>query len=226
VVLVGHNPASEIYVRGKVKSCEEVGIYSEKITPVDAITTEELLELIENESMASSVSQFEILFVPAILQTKEYASAILRCVCENVGAERVASFVDLRMRRRELLDGGPKFAFILDESILHRLVGSPSIMSQQLMYLIKLSKLPNVTIQVVPYRNGLYPWTKGTFEVVHYEDAPDEDIVFIEDPCGDVISCGRFGINNYQEAFERIRRISLEPSDSVDRLFRAAGKMI
>jgi methylenetetrahydrofolate dehydrogenase (NADP+) / methenyltetrahydrofolate cyclohydrolase len=46
VVLVGHNPASEIYVRGKVKSCEEVGIYSEKLTPPDTISTQELLELI------------------------------------------------------------------------------------------------------------------------------------------------------------------------------------
>src|SRR5579862_7992321 len=46
VVLVGHNPASEIYVRGKVKSCEEVGIYSEKLTPPETISTQELLDLI------------------------------------------------------------------------------------------------------------------------------------------------------------------------------------
>src|SRR5437016_8109900 len=46
VILVGNNPASEIYVRGKVKSSEEVGIYSEKFTPADSITTEELLELV------------------------------------------------------------------------------------------------------------------------------------------------------------------------------------
>ena len=46
VVLVGHNPASEIYVRGKVKSCEEVGIYSEKLTPPETISTEQLLELV------------------------------------------------------------------------------------------------------------------------------------------------------------------------------------
>src|SRR5579859_1737613 len=48
VVLVGHNPASEIYVRGKVKACEEVGIYSEKVTPPESVTTAELLGLVEN----------------------------------------------------------------------------------------------------------------------------------------------------------------------------------
>src|SRR5712692_1856605 len=47
VVLVGHNPASEIYVRGKVKACEEVGLYSETLTPSDRSTTAELLALIE-----------------------------------------------------------------------------------------------------------------------------------------------------------------------------------
>ena len=48
VVLVGHNPASEIYVRGKVKACEELGIYSEKLTPPDTVTTAELLALVED----------------------------------------------------------------------------------------------------------------------------------------------------------------------------------
>src|SRR5450432_463310 len=48
VILVGHNPASEIYVRGKVKSCEEVGIYSEQLTPPESVTTEELLALIQD----------------------------------------------------------------------------------------------------------------------------------------------------------------------------------
>jgi len=48
VLLVGHNPASEIYVRGKVKSCEEVGIYSEKLTPPDSITTEALLKMVDD----------------------------------------------------------------------------------------------------------------------------------------------------------------------------------
>lgn len=48
VVLVGHNPASEIYVRGKVKACEEVGVYSEKLTPPESVTTAELLALIQD----------------------------------------------------------------------------------------------------------------------------------------------------------------------------------
>jgi methylenetetrahydrofolate dehydrogenase (NADP+)/methenyltetrahydrofolate cyclohydrolase len=48
VVLVGHDPASEIYVRGKVKACEEVGVYSEKLTPAESVTTDELLALVRS----------------------------------------------------------------------------------------------------------------------------------------------------------------------------------
>jgi methylenetetrahydrofolate dehydrogenase (NADP+)/methenyltetrahydrofolate cyclohydrolase len=55
VVLVGHNPASEVYVRGKVKSCEEVGIYSEKHTPSDNTSTEELLELVHGLNVRDDI---------------------------------------------------------------------------------------------------------------------------------------------------------------------------
>src|SRR5918911_5635742 len=47
VVLVGHNPASEIYVRNKIKACQDLGIYSDSITPADTITTAELLDIVE-----------------------------------------------------------------------------------------------------------------------------------------------------------------------------------
>ena len=57
VVLAGHDPASEIYVRGKVKSCEEVGIYSEKLTPPDTVSTEELLELVDDLNRVQQVME-------------------------------------------------------------------------------------------------------------------------------------------------------------------------
>jgi methylenetetrahydrofolate dehydrogenase (NADP+)/methenyltetrahydrofolate cyclohydrolase len=55
VILVGHDPASEIYVRGKIKACGELGIYSEKITPPDTITTDALLGIIEGLNQRSEI---------------------------------------------------------------------------------------------------------------------------------------------------------------------------
>ena len=186
-----------------------------------------LLELIEYEYAASAVSQFETIFVPGILQTEEYASAVLQGFYgEKSPAERVAALVELRTRRRDLLtsENAPKFYFVLDESVIHRLVGSPAIMSRQFMHLVSVAELSNVTIQIVPFTAGLHPGMKGPFEVVQFADSPDENIVFLEGPRGDFISDDPEETDSYLKAFRRITEKSIGPSDSVDRL-KAAGKM-
>jgi transcriptional regulator with XRE-family HTH domain len=187
----------------------------------------DLLELIEYEYAASTVSQFETMFVPGILQTEDYASAILQGFYgEKSSAERVAALVELRTRRRDLLtsENAPKFHFVLDESVIHRLVGSPAITSQQFMHLVSVADLSNVTIQIVPFTAGMHPGMKGPFEVVEFEDAPDEKIVFLEGPRGDFISDDPEETDSYLEAFRRITEKSLAPRDSVA-LLKAAGEM-
>jgi methylenetetrahydrofolate dehydrogenase (NADP+)/methenyltetrahydrofolate cyclohydrolase len=77
VLLVGHNPASEIYVRGKVKACEEVGIYSEKLTPPESITTAELLAAIENLNQRDDVDGILVqLPLPAQVDSKKVLLAV------------------------------------------------------------------------------------------------------------------------------------------------------
>ena len=77
VVLVGHNPASEIYVRGKVKSCEELGIYSEQHTPPDTIETEELLGLIENLNQRDEIDGILVqLPLPSQVDSKKVLMAV------------------------------------------------------------------------------------------------------------------------------------------------------
>jgi methylenetetrahydrofolate dehydrogenase (NADP+)/methenyltetrahydrofolate cyclohydrolase len=77
VVLVGHDPASEIYVRGKVKSCEEVGIYSEKLTPPDSVSTEELLELIDDLNRRDEIDGILVqLPLPSQVDSKRILMAV------------------------------------------------------------------------------------------------------------------------------------------------------
>ncbi|HEX5296864.1 MAG TPA: helix-turn-helix transcriptional regulator [Streptosporangiaceae bacterium] len=187
-----------------------------------------LLELIDYESAASGVRQFETTFVPGILQTEEYASAVLQVLYDEESvSEKVAILVDLRTRRRGLLtsQNAPNFVFVLDESVIVRLVGSQSATSQQLEHLVNMAKLPNVTIQIVPFRAGLHPGMKGPFEVVEFDDTPDENIVFVEEQNGNFISDEPKQTGSYIEAFRRIREKSLSPSDSISRLLETAGEM-
>ncbi len=183
----------------------------------------ELLELIEYESAASAISQFESMFVPGILQTDEYASAVLQVFFQ----QRVAARVDLRTRRRDLLssENAPNFSFLLDESVIQRSAGSPAVASRQLRHLVEVAKLPNVTIQVVPFAAGLHPGMKGPFEVVQFDDTPDENILFLEGPRGDIISDDPKETGSYLDIFGRIKEKSLAPSASADHLLKASREM-
>ena len=187
-----------------------------------------LLELMDYESAASAISQFETMFVPEILQTKEYARAVLQAFYgEESAAERVAALVDLRTGREDLLIGenAPKFSFILDEPVIRRLAGTPSIARRQLLHLVDVAGFPNVTIQVAPLTAGLHPGMRGPFEVVQFDDTPDENIVFYEEPGGDFISYDTEETEYYLEGFRRIAEKSLGPSDSVSRLRKMANEM-
>lgn len=187
-----------------------------------------LLELIDYESAASAVSQFETMFVPGILQIEDYASAILQAFYdEKPTAERVAALVELRTTRRDLLtsENAPEFSFVLDESVIRRQVGSPAITSRQFRHLVDVAKLSNVTIQIVPFTAGLHSGMTYPFEVVQFEDTPDENIVFIEGPRGDVIIDDAEEVQDYLGSFDRITALSLKPSESKDLLERAAREM-
>jgi transcriptional regulator with XRE-family HTH domain len=187
-----------------------------------------LLQLIEYESVASAVRQFESMFIPGILQTEEYARAVIQDYYdERPGSDRLRALVELRVRREELLDGenAPAFQFMLDEAAVRRLVGGSSVMRRQLRRLIEVAEKPNVTLEIIPFSAGLHPGMKGPFEVIEFADPSDNDIVFLESPRGDIISDNPEETLIYREAFERLGKSSLGPKDSLTRLGRIADEM-
>jgi len=184
-----------------------------------------LLRLMDYESAASAISQFETTLVPGILQTEEYALAVLQVFYdEESSADRMA---ELRTARRELLasQDAPSFSFVMDESVIRRVVGSPSISQRQFGHLIDMAELPNVTIQIVPFSASVHPGVKGSFKIVEFEDAPDESILFLESPHGDFISDDPQEARNYLEAFRRIQAKSFSPHRSADVLRKALSEM-
>ena len=181
-----------------------------------------LLELIDYESAASTVHQFETTFVPGILQTEEYASAILQefhrgiCQARTWQPGRAAHQAAGPAGRRE----APKFSFVLDESVVHRVVGSPAVTSKQFMHLVSTAELPSVTIQIVPFTAGLHPGMGGAFEVVEFDDTDDENIVFFEGRAAISSARTQGKPDSYLKAFKLIKEKSLAPADSVALLRR------
>ena len=106
------------------------------------------------EDQARSISNYESLFVPGLLQGEVYARAQLRGTLPTATEDEIESRVAARMERQQVLtkDDAPTLWAIMDEAALHRAVGGHDVMRGQVTRLLEARSLPNVTIQVIPRR--------------------------------------------------------------------------
>jgi transcriptional regulator with XRE-family HTH domain len=187
-----------------------------------------LLQLIEYESAAHTVRQFENLLIPGILQTEDYARAVIESYYEErPGSDQRRALVELRTQREKLFDGDnpPSFHFIFDEAVLRRPVGGESVMHRQLRRLLEVAERPNITMEVVPFSVGLHPGMNGPFKVIEFADALDKDIVFLESPRGDIISDNLEETLGYRKKFDTLSEVSLGPQGSLAYIAKVADKL-
>jgi transcriptional regulator with XRE-family HTH domain len=189
------------------------------------VASRELQELLEYESVSSAIRQFETTFVPGIVQTADYASTVLQVFHGDESKEHVRRLVKLRTSRAQLLarENAPDFHFILDESVIRRQVGSPSIMRKQVQTLMEVAELPNVHIQVVAFEAGLHRGTMEAFEIIQFGDSRDVDAVFVEG-AQDFFVEDLDGIRRYPEIFRQIANVALSPEETVKLLESASNQ--
>jgi transcriptional regulator with XRE-family HTH domain len=134
------------------------------------------------EAEAASISDYGLAIVPGLLQTSDYARAILHGFVPALTPEAVEESVQARIARQRLLsaESAPIFEAILDESVLHRVVGSSALMLAQLQQLLDISRLPNVTIRVIPYQVGAVPSPLNKFVILRFTRPDIADVVLIE----------------------------------------------
>lgn len=192
------------------------------------VAPKSLLQLIEYESVARVIRQFETMFIPGILQIEDYARAVIQNYYgERPASDRVHALAELRVWREGLFDSEnpPSFQFMVDEAAIRRLVGGSPVMRRQLRRLIEVADKPNITVEVIPFSAGLHPGMKGPFEIIEFADPPVSDIVYLEGPRVDIISDDPEEILKYREAFERLVKASLGPRDSLTLIARIADEM-
>jgi transcriptional regulator with XRE-family HTH domain len=159
------------------------------------------------EDEARSISNYESLFVPGLLQTEAYARAQLRGTLPTASDEEIESRVAARMERQPVLvkDDAPKLWAIMDESALRRAVGGHDVMRGQVARLLEARSLPNVTIQVIPFGAGAHPGMDGSFVILGFPDGEDPSIVYTESAAGGLFLEEDAELRRYILMFEHLR---------------------
>ncbi len=180
------------------------------------------------EAEAASLRVYESLVVHGLLQTEEYARAVMTTVRRRQSSEEIDRLVSLRMQRQEvLLRADPMTLWIiLDEAVIRRAMGPPELMYRQLVHLVEASQLPNVTLQVLEFSSGLHPALNGPFAIIEFPERFDPDVVYSEGVSGQAyIEEREKEVRARVEAFDLLRATALPPSDSAE-LIRALSMQI
>jgi transcriptional regulator with XRE-family HTH domain len=187
--------------------------------------TPQYLQYIEYEEAASVLRMYDPLLLPGLLQTEEYAAAILRALAvPGTPAELIQNRIDIRLTRQRLLEHAtpPTLICVLDESVISRIVGERNVAQRQLARLIDLASRPNITIQIVPFTAGLHSGLLEPFIILEFPDPEDSDVLYLESSRDAIISHDEAGeITGYREVFEQLRDISLGPADTLEYLRNA-----
>ena len=134
------------------------------------------------EAGAAVIRTYEIQFVPGLLQTKEYAKAVVMLQHGGAPPSQLERRVELRTARQEVLTRPDPVQFwaVVDEAALRRPVGGLDVMRRQIEVLIEMTKAPNVTLQVMPFRAGGHAAAGGNFSILRFPDPDLADMVYIE----------------------------------------------
>ncbi|RCG23472.1 XRE family transcriptional regulator [Sphaerisporangium album] len=180
------------------------------------------------EEAAARIRTYEVQFVPGLLQTKEYARAVITAGAAGIGAAEISRRVDLRMERQRVLDrgDGPIFWAVIDEAALRRPIGGADVMRGQLEHLLELMRQPNITIQVMPFSFGGHSAEGGAFSVLRFNDHELPDIVYVEQLASALYLDKREEVDRYSEVMERLCAVSTTPEATVDILQKIISDII
>jgi transcriptional regulator with XRE-family HTH domain len=170
------------------------------------------------EEAAELIRVYEVQFVPGLLQTEEYARAVVHQGQPGAPPEEVDRRVALRMRRQQLLTrlNAPRLWAVVDEAALRRPLGGKEVMRGQIEHLMSTAKEPNITLQVLPFGFGGHAAEGGAFTVMRFPEADMADIVYIEQLTGALYLDKREDVERYSEVMERLSVKGTSPERTQD----------
>ncbi|MFF4253621.1 helix-turn-helix domain-containing protein [Streptomyces sp. NPDC001663] len=175
-------------------------------------------DFISLESQASAMRTLETSVVPGLLQTPEYARAVTRAAVDGLDDERLDALVEVRLARQDVLRADPplELSAVLDEAVLHREIGGPDVMAQQLGRLVEAARLPQVRLQVLPFAAGAHVGVTGPFVIFSFSRTSDLDVVVLDHLTSSLYLERKEDLQAYTEAFNALQIHALSPEDSLD----------
>lgn len=173
-------------------------------------------DLIWLESRASEIRTFDDAFIHGLLQTRDYARAVIEAGERDPTPERVEQFIEVRMARQRVLAGDDpvRLHAIIDEAVLRRAVGGPLVMRAQLEHLLSCAGEPNIEVRVLPLRTGAHPGYAGVFSVLTlpepYPRVAHKDTLagslYVESP----------GVETFGWVYDRLAELALGSGESAE----------
>lgn len=180
------------------------------------------------EAAAASISDFGLGLIPGLLQTEDYARAVLTAPHPPLDSAVVEQRLSGRLERQGILtsQNPPELHAVIEEGVLHRVGGSRRVMRAQLQHLLSAAEWPNVHIWVVPYEAGVLPVPTNKFIVLSFREPWVPGIVFVEGLTGDLYLGPENGLAEYEQAFSAMRGMAASADASRRIIARIAADMV
>jgi transcriptional regulator with XRE-family HTH domain len=170
------------------------------------------------EESASQIRTYELQFIPGLLQTEDYARAVVGQGSRSAARDVIDGRVDVRMNRQKILTRPQPLRLwvVLDEAALRRPIGGRQIMRAQIAHLLELVSAPFLTLQVMPFAFGGHTAEGGAFSILRFPDPDMTDIVYVEQLFGAAYLDRRDDVDRYTMAMDRLCLDSSTPDRTAD----------
>lgn len=177
------------------------------------------------EADAVMILHYTTSIVPGLLQTEAYARAVTDGILFNESREAVDKIITARMTRQHLLTGDqpPGLWAVIDEAVLHRVVGGPKVMELQLQILLEQAVRPDITLQVIPFTSGSHAGMDSSFTILNLEEGIPS-FVYVEGLLGHHYLESPTDLKRFSRVFDHLRASALSPRDSTVLVSRMAER--
>jgi transcriptional regulator with XRE-family HTH domain len=174
------------------------------------------------EQAATAITCYSMYYMPALVQTEDYARGIIKAIAPKIDPDIHQQRVEARMRRQQLLEGdqAPRYHALVDELALRRGVGGSAVMGAQLDKALEARERRGITIQVIPFDTGAYAAADSNFVLLEFGDSDLPSVVFVEGLTGNQYLERDADIARYRETIDYLRKLALSPNDSANLMIK------